>query len=302
MACASFTYKQLEAIYWIVELNGFQPAADRLHTTQSAISKRVQELEAGLGLKIFDRGGHAARLTDKGQEFWQLARQLLQQRDDALSHFQAAPAGPRLIRLGVSELTAATWLPQFVKRIQLRFPAAQLQPDVDLAVIVADMLKAGQLDLAILPQVLLDDRFSQIPVGMAEHVWVCKPSLLRASGPMDAGELAGQTLLIQRPDRSATVRLLANWAHTQQVGLERAVRCNSISALMGMALSGLGIAYVPRAFAQPHVHLGALHEVVLRQPPEPVVMCAAFRPQPQGHFVHVLADIAMSCCSFTRVL
>lgn len=302
MASSPLTYKQLEAVYWIVELGGFQAAAGKLHTTQSAISKRVQDLEAGLGLKIFDRGGHAARLTGKGREFWQMARQLLQQRDDALAHFQSAPEGPRAIRLGVSELTAATWLPQFVKQIQARFPLAHLQPDVDLAVVVAEMLKEDQLDLAILPQVLIDERCSQIPIGMAEHVWVCKPSLLRSQGPIETSELAGQPLLIQRPDRSATVRLLGNWAQTQQISLDRAVRCNSISALMGMALSGLGIAYVPRAFAVPHVHSGALREVRLRQPPDAVLMCAAFRPQPQGHFVHVLADIAMSCCSFMRVL
>jgi DNA-binding transcriptional LysR family regulator len=38
-------------------------------------------LTCKLGLKVFDRGGHAARLTDKGREFWQMARQLLRQRD-----------------------------------------------------------------------------------------------------------------------------------------------------------------------------------------------------------------------------
>lgn len=302
MPPSQLTYKQLEAVYWIVELNGFQAAAGRLHTTQSAISKRVQDLEASLGHKIFDRGGHAARLTTKGEEFWQLARQLLQQRDDALSRFLATPEGPRQIRLGVSELTAATWLPQFVQRIQLRYPAAHLQPDVDLAVVVAERLKADQLDLGILPQVLIDQRFSQVPVGLAEHLWVCKPSLLSLAGPLSAAVLAEQTLLIQRPDTSATARLLANWAQTQGIALDRAVRCNSVSALMGMALSGLGIAYVPKAFAAAHLRSGALREVALLEPPEAVVMCAAFLPHPRGHFVHVLADIAMSCCSFTRVL
>ena len=36
------TFKQLEAIYWVTQLGGFSQAADKLHTTQSAISKRVQ--------------------------------------------------------------------------------------------------------------------------------------------------------------------------------------------------------------------------------------------------------------------
>jgi len=39
------TFKQLEAVYWVVKLGGFAAAAAKLHTTQSAVSKRVQELE-----------------------------------------------------------------------------------------------------------------------------------------------------------------------------------------------------------------------------------------------------------------
>ena len=48
------TLKQIEAIYWIVELGSFEAAAAKLNMSQSAISKRVQELEDAFGVSIFD--------------------------------------------------------------------------------------------------------------------------------------------------------------------------------------------------------------------------------------------------------
>ena len=51
------TFKQLEAIYWIANLGSFAAAADKLCTSQSAVSKRVQELETALAAKdALERG------------------------------------------------------------------------------------------------------------------------------------------------------------------------------------------------------------------------------------------------------
>ncbi len=78
---AMMTFKQLEALYWIGQLGGFAPAARKLHTTQSAISKRVHELEQIFDTALFDRSQRSARLTEKGEEMFMLARKLLRERD-----------------------------------------------------------------------------------------------------------------------------------------------------------------------------------------------------------------------------
>ena len=55
--------RQLLALHWIERLGTFERAAEHLNTTQSAISKRIQELEASTGLQLFDRSQRGARLT-----------------------------------------------------------------------------------------------------------------------------------------------------------------------------------------------------------------------------------------------
>lgn len=70
------TFKQLEAIYWIADLGSFAAAAAKLNTTQSAVSKRVQELEQQFNVEIFDRTKRTARLTEKGAEVLDYAKRL----------------------------------------------------------------------------------------------------------------------------------------------------------------------------------------------------------------------------------
>ena len=67
------TFKQIEALYWTVRLGTFLAAAERLHTGQSAITKRIQELEADFNVQLFDRSGHKASLTSKGHEVFLMA-------------------------------------------------------------------------------------------------------------------------------------------------------------------------------------------------------------------------------------
>ena len=71
------TLKQLEAFYWAAASSSFAVAADRLHVSQSSLSKRIAELEGQLRKVLFDRSGHRAALTDAGQQLLPLARRML---------------------------------------------------------------------------------------------------------------------------------------------------------------------------------------------------------------------------------
>ena len=128
------TFKQLEALYWIGQLGSFALAANKLHTSQSAVSKRVHELEMVFGTELFDRTQRSARLTDKGEEMFLLAKSLLDQRDAAVEQFSRLEVIERRVRIGVTELTAMTWFPRWVELIQQHYPKVSLEPDVDSSV------------------------------------------------------------------------------------------------------------------------------------------------------------------------
>ncbi len=71
------TLDQLESLEAIAQTGSFAAAADRLHKVQSAVSYAVKTLEETLGVALFDRSGHRARLTPAGKAILEEARQLL---------------------------------------------------------------------------------------------------------------------------------------------------------------------------------------------------------------------------------
>jgi len=71
------TLKQLETFYWVSRLRSFVLAAERLHSTQSAVSMRIKDLEVSLGVSLFDRTQRSAQLTAKGQELLKYAEKMI---------------------------------------------------------------------------------------------------------------------------------------------------------------------------------------------------------------------------------
>lgn len=87
------TLKQLEALCWRAKLQSFASAANRLHTSPSAVSKRVSELERAIGEPLFDRGRRMPRLTARGERITAGAERLLALRDEVLATAGKAPLG-----------------------------------------------------------------------------------------------------------------------------------------------------------------------------------------------------------------
>src|SRR6218665_293996 len=105
------TFKHLEAVYWVAKLGGFTQAAQKLHTTQSAVSKRVQELEGLFSTDLFDRSQRTARLTEKGEEMYAVAKRMLADRDEVVERFQRPEALERRLRIARPELSPMTFFP-----------------------------------------------------------------------------------------------------------------------------------------------------------------------------------------------
>ena len=82
--------RNLETFVWVARLGGFRLAAEKLNTTQPAISARVATLEQEFGVRLFERKQRRAALTAKGLELLGYAEQMLQLRTDMVRSVGAA--------------------------------------------------------------------------------------------------------------------------------------------------------------------------------------------------------------------
>src|SRR3569832_158281 len=127
------TLKQLEAFYWAAKLGTFAIAADRLHVTQSSLSKRVAELEADLGQTLFDRSSRRAALTRAGEILLEKAAQMLEFEREIRASLEYQQQVRGTCRFGLSELVATTWFPSLAARVDQEYGALTLEPQVGLA-------------------------------------------------------------------------------------------------------------------------------------------------------------------------
>lgn len=291
------TFKQLEAFFWVVQLGGFAQAANKLHTTQSAVSKRIQEVELMFDTKLFDRTLRAARLTDKGEQMFLLAKRLLELRDKGFEQFQLPEVLERRLRIGVTELTAMTWLPRLVEAIHQDYPRVIVEPRVDASMELRDRLLADELDLIIVPDIFDDQRFTTKRVGIVEHAWMCKPGFVGKRHRLRMDELAQHRLLTQ-DNRSGTGQMYDQWMRSIGIEPVDTILSNSVVALIGLAVSGVGVSYLPRECLASMVKAGTL-QVLSVTPPLPktnyVTLCKGGRP---STLVATVMTMAQKHCNF----
>lgn len=294
------TFKQLEALFWIAELGGFSQAAHKLHTTQSAVSKRVQELELLFDTALFDRSQRSARLTDKGEEMFLIAKKLLEQRDSAIEQFSLPEVVERRVRLGVTEMTAMTWLPRLVNLVQNCYPKVVIEPDVDTSVQLRDKMLADELDMIVLPDSFPDSRFNSKVLGSVVNTWMCKPGVLDKRKTYRLHELASHRLLVQG-DKSGTGLHYARWFKSLGFQPANVITSSNLVALIGMTVSGLGVSYLPKQCLAPMVRAGML-DLIKTTPALPDVPYAAlYKDGQRSTLVSSIIMLAQECCDFTRL-
>jgi DNA-binding transcriptional LysR family regulator len=128
------TIVNLETLCWIARLGSFTAAAERLNTTQPAISKRVKELEDAIGISLFQRQGRRMELTVQGRDLVQRAQPLLTRLEDVVVFHDNLSAANGVIRMGVGEIVAVTWFAELMTRLKRLMPGVHYELDVGLTV------------------------------------------------------------------------------------------------------------------------------------------------------------------------
>lgn len=140
----------LAAFIAVAESQSFTRAADSLHLSQPAVSKRVTALEAQIGRSLFDRVGRGISLTDAGRTLLPFARKALQDIEDgrrALSQLEGNVSGR--LSIGTSHHIGLHRLPPVLSAFTQQYPAVDLDIHFMDSEIACDAVLAGKLELGI---------------------------------------------------------------------------------------------------------------------------------------------------------
>lgn len=291
------TLKQVEALVWISRMGSFERAANKLNLTQSTVSKRIQELEAVVGVAVFERNGRDCALTLKGEQLLQLGEKMLELRSEAMGLKSMSDMPSRTLRLGVTELTALTWLPRLVARSRAQYPTVEFDVSVDMTRDLHQGLADGVYDMIIVPEALQPADTTVLRLGEVLNAWVASPTLIGALEAVTYEKLS-QMMIISQGRMSGTGLVISRWLRRNGIDLPNEMTCDSLVAQLGLAIAGLGATYIPIRCHEPLVTAGKLAVLDLSPELPSVPYAAMFRSDQPSHFTMELAQFARELCDF----
>ena len=157
---------QITAFLAVAELQSFSLAAERLHITQPAVSKRIRQLEETMQTTLFDRIGKKSILTPNGLALMPHAEQILLEIKTYKARLEREHDQPSgILSLATSHHVGLHRLPQVLRDFKIEYP----QVDLDLHFMDSEdaciAVSKNELELAIvtLPEIR-DERLNLEPI------------------------------------------------------------------------------------------------------------------------------------------
>ena len=254
---APFTLKQLEAFYTAATLPSFNAAARQLHLSQSSLSKRINELESSINVKLFDRSGHRASLTTAGRRLLPAVRELIDKANAIPHTADQTPALQGACRYGMGELAAVTWLPRLMAQGRQQFPELSLEPHIDLGQVLERRLSRGELDFAVVAGWSSHPELASHTIAEVSYSWAGAPSLVGDLTTVTA-DILHEIPVITMPAEAGSTRIFDAWATANNLDIPKRVVCNNMGAIAGMVAAGVGIGYFPEGWLRTLIQRGTV--------------------------------------------
>jgi len=241
----------------VVQEGGFTRAAAKLHLSQPAISKSLNELERQLDVNLLDRTGRSIRLTAAGRTLYERARELFGVESAAERELRELRGLKRgTLRIAASTTIATYLLPPYLGRFHLRHPNVRIQTTSANTRTVLRMLLEFRADVALVEGPVANQRVVVQPWREDELIVIAPPGHpLRSRPTVTVRDLAMHVVLVREPGsgtRVVTERALA----LHGVRLTNTMRVGGTEAIKQAVAAGLGLAIVSRAAATDQLMLG----------------------------------------------
>ena len=228
----------------VVEEGSFSKAGPRLGITQSSASRNIAALEERLGTQLIQRSTRKHNLTEAGQIYYERARQIIADIDDAhiaVGQMNDEPSG--VLRITTAASFGRRHIAPLLGEFKSRYP--MIKVGLSLNDSIEDVIGAGY-DVAI--------RFGKLNNSslIAKHLAACRsiicahPDYLKEAGtPQRPGDLENHNCLTFRDMPGHNIWHFERRRKSYSVSVSGSLYSDNSDALLSAAVSKLGIVYLP---------------------------------------------------------
>jgi LysR family hydrogen peroxide-inducible transcriptional activator len=297
------TLTELRYIVAVARERHFGRAADACFVSQPTLSVAVKKLEEELGVPIFERGAGEVTLTPAGERIVVQAQRVLEEAGaikEIAKHGKDPLAG--LLNVGVIFTIGPYLLPKLVPLLHKRAPQMPLSIEENYTAVLAEKLKRGEIDVAIvaLPfdepgivtQPIYDEAF--VVAVPREHAWAARKSIR-------ADDLAKESLLLLGTGHCFRDQVLnacpsLNRSSATPGTIQKTVEGSSLETIRLMVASGLGLTVLPASAVPQKARAGDLLAYVpfTRPAPDRRVVLAWRKSFPRHQAIEALRQAILA--------
>lgn len=246
------TLTELKYIVALARERHFGRAADACFVSQPTLSVAIKKLEDELNVTLFERGSNEVSLTPIGDRIVEQAQRVLENAaliKELAQQGKNPLSGP--LRVGVIYTVGPYLLPALVQQMIARHPQMPLLLQENFTVKLLELLKQGEIDVAILALPIAETGISILPlydekfyVAMpAGHPWATRSAIPSA-------ELKNETMLLLGAGhcfRDQVLEVCPELSRFSQAseGIQRTFEGSSLETIRHMVASGIGITLLP---------------------------------------------------------
>jgi DNA-binding transcriptional LysR family regulator len=238
----------LQAFAAVAETGSFSAAAEQLHLTQPAISKRIALLEQQLDCSLFDRGGRQITLTEAGRALLPHSQTVLQELRVAKRHIQDLRGGVTgLLTMGISHHMGLHRLPEVLQKFSQQYPDVRLDIDFLDSEEAYERVLLGEVELGVItlaPEA--KPALQQIEIWNDELVVTIARNHPLAHKKTVTAKALSQYRAILPGLNTYTGRIVKALFEEQKLPLDVSMSTNYLETIKVMVSIGLGWSVLPK--------------------------------------------------------
>ena len=239
------TLKQLRIFNEAARNLSFVRAAKAMHLTPPAVTMQIKELEATIGMPLFDRRGRKVALTTAGEYLLVYVRKILanlKDAEDMMARLRGVETGA--LNVGLVS-TAKYFLPRLLARFREEHPGIEVRLQVcpNREQLVA-LLRDKEIELAVMGRPPKEFETRAEAFAAHPHVFVAPPGheLLRG-GPVAPSELEAYPFIVREPG-SGTRKHMREFFNTHHIDPRAAMEMHSNESIKQAVMAGMGLSFL----------------------------------------------------------
>lgn len=286
--------RQLRYFLAVARFRSFSRAAVDLNVAQPALSHHVANLEAELGVKLFERSTKGVTPTECGETLMRHAETILRQVAQAGIDVKTTSAHPSgIVTIGLPTSISIGLTVPLLQEVERRYPAVNLRINENHSGYLSEWVLAGRLDLAVLFDIDPEAPFDLVPLLEEQLYFVTAPgSFIEGRSSIDLQELRGNRLVLTGSSHGLR-HAIDRYSAFASLDIDVKTEVDSLVAIKQLVASGYGNSILPWCAIQRECVEGQLLAVKIEKPRiERKVYLASARGWPRSRAAEVISQLA----------